>query len=76
MPFYITIKDIPEETKQLLPLDAQIMFFKAYNDALDSYNPETVLGHETPEEYANGIAWQEIKKYYEYGDEGMYIRKE
>lgn len=64
---YVTNKDLPENISQHLPDDAQTIFRKVFNNAYESYGDETT---------AFKVAWAAVKKVYEKGADGRWIKKQ
>ena len=63
---YESIKNLPENVKDVLPKHAQEIYKEAYNSAWDQYaNPEDRRGDESREETAHKVAWSAVKKSYE-----------
>lgn len=63
---YESIKNLPENVKDVLPKHAQEIYKEAYNSAWDQYaDPEDRRGDESREETAHKVAWSAVKKSYE-----------
>ncbi len=68
--------DLPDRVKDNLPKEAQEIFRKAYNSALDEYkDPDKRKGDASLEETANKVAWAAVKKKYEKADDGQWQEK-
>ncbi len=67
--------DLPDRVKDNLPKEAQEIFRKAYNSALDEYkDPDKRKGDASLEETANKVAWAAVKKKFE-KDDGKWKKK-
>ena len=58
--------DLPPSVRNHLPVKAQTIYMKSFNNALDHYHDETI---------AIKVAWSAVKNQYEKGDEGMWKLK-
>lgn len=62
---YRTNKGLPEKVRRSLPLGAQTIFRKAFNNALKQYrDPKKRRGRVSLEEVCNKVAWSAVKKVY------------
>ena len=61
-----TINDLPENIKKHLPVHAQSIFLKAFNNALNEYNDENI---------AFKVAWSSVKKSYKKDSNEIWIKK-
>lgn len=62
---YKTNKDLPDRVKDNLPMGAQTIFRKVFNNALKEYkDPKKRRGKDSLEETANKVAWSAVKKVY------------
>src|SRR5687768_5360105 len=68
---YDTLKELPENVKNVLPKHAQEIYQAAFNNAWDEYkDPDERREHASREETAHKVAWAAVKKEYEKkGDE-------
>lgn len=64
---YTTNTDLPSSVSNHLPEHAQDIFRKAFNRALDEYGTE---------EQAFKVAWAAVKKEYEKGENGEWVKKD
>lgn len=76
MPYNKT-ESLPVSVKRNLPRHAQEIYLRAFNSAYEEYdkpserdNPE-----DSREEVAHKVAWSAVKKVYEKGDAGDWVRK-
>ena len=62
---YKTNRGLPEKVRGSLPLGAQTIFRKAFNNALKQYrDPKKRRGKASLEEVCNKVAWSAVKKVY------------
>ena len=62
---YKTIKDLPENVRNVLPEHAQHIYLEAYNNAWEQYkDPKKRKLGLTREETAHAVAWAAVKKEY------------
>lgn len=60
---YISINELPESVKNVLPKHAQEIYKEAFNSAYDQYaKPEERRGDADREETAHRVAWAAVKK--------------
>jgi cation transport regulator len=63
---YKTINDLPDKIKNHLPIHAQEIFLKTFNNAFKEYPTEL---------QAIKVAWSAVKREYKKGLDGMWHRK-
>ena len=62
---YMTVKDLPEPVRNVLPEHAQHIYLEAFNNAWEQYkDPEKRKLGGTREETAHAVAWGAVKKEY------------
>lgn len=61
---YRTIEDLPANLRELLPLHAQEIFVKSFNNAWQEYQGENRPPELSQEEIAFRTAWNAVKKKY------------
>jgi cation transport regulator len=75
---YASVDDLPEKIREILPLHAQEIYEKSFNNAYGQY--QSVQKRRDPNEdvevIAHKVAWAAVKKEYEKGPDGKWIRKE
>ena len=73
---YDTLKELPENVRNVLPKQAQEIYQAAFNNAWDQYkDPEDRRGDQSREETAHKVAWSAVKESYEKKD-GKWQKKE
>lgn len=67
---YKSIKDLPKNITDNLPIHAQEIYLEAFNNAWEQYKePENRRTNESRETVAHKVAWSAVKKKYEkHGD--------
>lgn len=71
---YKSTDDLPNRIKQNLPLHAQEIYLKAFNNAYEEYsNPRK--GSENLEKTAHKVAWNAVKKKYQKNNEGSWVER-
>ncbi|MDT8408149.1 MAG: ChaB family protein [Wenzhouxiangellaceae bacterium] len=69
-------EDLPESVTDKLPDRAQTIYRKAFNSAWDEYaDPSDRRGDSSREQIAHRVAWSAVKKEYEKGSNGRWVRK-
>lgn len=63
---YNTNEDLPKSITDHLPYDAQTLYRKVFNSAYEQYETEV---------QAFKVAWAAVKKEYEKGKDGMWLKK-
>lgn len=73
---YDTVKELPENVRNVLPKKAQEIYKAAFNNAWEQYkDPEDRRGDQSREETAHKVAWSAVKESYEKID-GKWQKKE
>jgi cation transport regulator len=73
---YEKIDDLPPTLKRVLPKEAQEIYLKAFNSALEDYeDPVKRRFGDSIEEVAERLAWSAVKKVYEKNDNGSWVKK-
>ena len=73
---YTKKEELPDQVRKNLPMEAQEIYLKAYNSALDQYNdPNKRMGNNPPEETASKVAWSAVKQRFHKTKEGMWEAK-
>ncbi len=78
MPYYNSLKDLPERVRDNLPEHAQEIFMKAFNSAWEEYKePESRRGglKQSREEVAFKVAWAAVEKEYKKDESGNWVKK-
>ncbi len=76
MPYYNSLKDLPERVRDNLPEHAQEIFMKAFNSAWEEYKrPESRKGKSSRGETAFKVAWAEVEKEYKKEELGKWVKK-
>jgi len=66
---YDTLEELPENVKNVLPKQAQVIYQEAYNNAWDHYaDPQDRRDDQSREETAHKVAWSAVKDVYEKKD--------
>ena len=66
---YDTLEELPENVKNVLPKQAQVIYKEAYNSAWDHYeDPQDRRDDQSREETAHKVAWSAVKEIYEKKD--------
>ncbi|MFC4158402.1 putative cation transport regulator ChaB [Chitinimonas lacunae] len=63
---YSTLKDLPDNVRNVLPEPAQRIYREAFNHAWDQYkDPDDRRGDASREETAHKVAWGAVKHRYQ-----------
>ena len=72
---YESRKELPEQVKDNLPVQAQSIYRKAFNNAYDQYSDSGERrGDSSREEVAHKVAWSAVKQKYT-KEEDQWIKK-
>jgi len=75
MPYYNSLKDLPERVRGNLPEHAQEIFMTAFNNAWEQYKePESRRGKSSREETAFEVAWSAVEKQYKKDESGRWVK--
>ena len=73
---YKTVSNLPANLKEILPKHAQLIFVKAYDNALKQYkDPSKRQGHDDLEATAHKVAWAAVKQVYKQKASGEWVEK-
>lgn len=73
---YKNKKDLSAQVKENLPVHAQEIYLKAFNNAWDQYKkPEERRGNESREATSHKVAWSAVKQEYKKDNSGKWERK-
>ncbi len=73
---YKTVQELPDLVKDHLPEHAQEIYKEAFNSAWEEYkDPGERRDNASREETAHRVAWSAVKKDYEKGDNGRWVKK-
>lgn len=73
---YEKIDELPPTLRRILPKDAQEIYLKAFNSALEEFEDPVKRRFGDPiEEVAERLAWSAVKKIYEKNDNGSWVKK-
>jgi len=73
---YKKIDDLPANLRRVLPKEAQEIYLKAFNHAMEDFKDPVKRRFGDPvEEVAARIAWSAVKKKYEKNDLGSWAKK-
>jgi cation transport regulator len=73
---YSDLKELPPQATQNLPLHAQEIYQKAFNNAWEEYaDPAKRRGHESREEVSHKVAWSAVEKKYKKDENGNWVKK-
>lgn len=74
---YTSLKDLPDNVRNVLPEHAQEIFKEAFNNAWDQYaDPDDRRGDASRDETARKIAWSAVKNEYKKdSDTGDWVKK-
>ncbi len=78
MPYYDSLKDLPERVRDSLPEHAQHIFMEVFNNACEQYKePQKRRGgpKQSREEVAFKVAWSAVEKEYKKDDSGKWVKK-
>ncbi len=76
MPYYNSLKDLPERVRNNLPEHAQEIFMKVFNNAWEQYKkPESRRVSSSREETAFRVAWSAVEKEYKKDESGKWLKK-
>ncbi len=74
---YGRVTELPEWVRNVLPKHAQEIYKEAFNSAWDQYDtPKERRGDDTREETAHQVAWGAVKRGYEKGESGTWVKKD
>jgi cation transport regulator len=74
---YDRVNELPDSVKNVLPKHAQEIYKEAFNSAWDQYDtPGERRGDDTREETAHQVAWGAVKRGYEKGESGKWVKKD
>jgi cation transport regulator len=72
---YKTLEELPESVKDNLPKHAQEIYKEAFNSAWEQYDePHERRDNASREEVAHKVAWSDVKKVYEKGENGKWVK--
>jgi cation transport regulator len=73
---YLSTEELPTSVKNNLPVHAQHIYMKAFNNAWEEYlNPDKRRGRASREEVAHKVAWAAVEKQYKKGKDGKWVEK-
>lgn len=73
---YARVTELPDSVRNVLPAHAQQIYKEAFNSAWDQYaKPSERQGDDTREETAHQVAWGAVKRGYEKGKSGNWVKK-
>ncbi|SDJ63747.1 ChaB family protein [Microbulbifer yueqingensis] len=67
---YANPTELPDNVRNVLPMDAQEVYLEAFNSAWDKYEDPNDRRGATREEAAHAGAWAAVKAKYEEDDDG------
>lgn len=63
---YSSVTDLPEAIRDHLPVHAQEIYMKSFNNAHVEYGDDNVAAR---------VAWSAVKKQYEKNEKGIWVKK-
>lgn len=77
---YFTPDKLPEKIRKVLPLPAQKIYVKSFDNAINEYqNPEKRRGNDktkaSADTVAHKVAWAAVKKKYKKDVAGYWVKK-
>lgn len=73
---YRDISDLPANIQKILPKHAQEIYTESFNNAFKQYqDPKKRSIGSSHEETVHRVAWAAVKKQYEKGPKGKWIKK-